>query len=70
MATSRWSRNSVATTCARAIPAVGFKNCCMQSGEFDGSDRDYFFQGVIPCVSRERWYDYLWRKSLASIMAL
>jgi hypothetical protein len=42
----------------------------MQSGEFDGSDRDYFFQGVIPCVSRERWYDYLWRKSLASIMAL
>lgn len=28
---------------ARAILAVDFKRCCMLSGEFDGSDRDYFF---------------------------
>lgn len=27
-------------------PTAGFKNCCLTSGKFDGSDRDYFFQGV------------------------
>jgi len=27
-----------------AVPAIGFKHCCMLSGQFDGSDRDYFFQ--------------------------
>jgi hypothetical protein len=37
----------VATTHVRAIPAIGFKNCCMLTGFFDGSDRDHFFQGVI-----------------------
>jgi hypothetical protein len=31
-------------TSARADPGVDFKRCCMLSGEFDGSDRDYFFQ--------------------------
>jgi hypothetical protein len=31
-------------TRARADLAVDFKRCCMLSGEFDGSDRDYFFQ--------------------------
>jgi hypothetical protein len=30
-------------THARAAPAVGFKLCCMLTGEYDGSDRDYFF---------------------------
>ena len=30
-------------TLARATPGVGFKACCMLSGEYDGSDRDYFF---------------------------
>ncbi len=31
-------------TRARAAPDADFKRCCMLSGEFDGSDRDYFFQ--------------------------
>jgi hypothetical protein len=31
---------------ARACLAGDFKNCCMLSGEFDGSDRDHFFQRV------------------------
>jgi len=31
-------------TCVPADLAVDFKRCCMLSGEFDGSDRDYFFQ--------------------------
>src|SRR5277367_2848410 len=35
------SRNSVAMIHARADLAVDFKRCCMLSGEFDGSDRDY-----------------------------
>ena len=39
-------RSSVATIHARASPAGDFKNCCMLSGEFDGSDRDHFFQRV------------------------
>ena len=30
-------------TRARAAPVAGFKHCCMLTGEFDGSDRDYFF---------------------------
>jgi len=30
-------------THALAAPAVGFKNCCMFSGNYDGSDRDHFF---------------------------
>ena len=33
-------------THARAGPAAGFKFCCMLTGEYDGSDRDHFFQGV------------------------
>jgi hypothetical protein len=32
---------------ARANPAAGFKNCCMLSGHFDGSDRDHFFQVTV-----------------------
>jgi len=30
-------------THARAALAAGFKHCCMLTGEYDGSDRDYFF---------------------------
>jgi hypothetical protein len=41
-----FSRSLVATTLARAHPAADFKNCCMLTGEFDGSDRHHFFQGV------------------------
>jgi hypothetical protein len=36
-------RSSVATIHARATLAGDFKNCCMLSGEFDGSDRHHFF---------------------------
>jgi hypothetical protein len=39
-------RSLVAMIRAHACPAVDFKNCCMLSGEFDGSDRHHFFQGV------------------------
>src|SRR5258708_24860258 len=35
-----------AMTHAHAARSVDFKNCCMISGEFDGSDRHYFFQRV------------------------
>jgi hypothetical protein len=34
-------------TRARACLAADFKNCCMQTGEFDGSDRDHFFPGLM-----------------------
>jgi hypothetical protein len=37
-------RNSVAMIRARADLAADFKRCCMLSGEFDGSDRHYFFR--------------------------
>ena len=39
-------RSSVATTHAHASLAGDFKNCCMLSGGFDGSDRHHFFQRV------------------------
>jgi hypothetical protein len=29
-----------------ADPDIGFKNCCLRKGKFDGSLRDYYFQGV------------------------
>jgi hypothetical protein len=38
-----WSKNLVATIRALAVQVADFKRCCMQSGEFDGSDRHYFF---------------------------
>lgn len=38
--------NSVAMIRVHAAPPVDFKNCCMLTGEFDGSDRHHFFQGV------------------------
>jgi hypothetical protein len=36
-------RNSVAMIRVRADLGGDFKRCCMLSGEFDGSDREYFF---------------------------
>jgi hypothetical protein len=36
-------RNWVGMIRVRADLAVDFKRCCMLSGEFDGSDRHYFF---------------------------
>ena len=38
------SRNSVAMIPAPCGLGADFKRCCMLSGEFDGSDRDYYFR--------------------------
>ena len=46
-ATKSSERSSVATIHAPASLAGDFKNCCMLSGEFDGSDPDHFFQRVM-----------------------
>ncbi len=27
----------------RVVQDVGFKNCCLRKGKFDGSLRDYYF---------------------------
>lgn len=43
METRNCSKSSVAMIHARADPAVGFKNCCMLTGEHDGVDRNDFF---------------------------
>ena len=47
-------RSSAATIHARVSLAGDFKNCCMLSGEFDGSDRDHFFQRVT-AASNNHW---------------
>src|SRR5665213_656184 len=36
-------RSWAETTHVHACQVVGFKNCCMQTGEFEGSDRDHLF---------------------------
>ena len=46
MAMSSWQKGSAATTCARVAPDAGFKACCMSSGAYDGTNRNYYFQGV------------------------
>jgi hypothetical protein len=43
MAVRNSGKNSVEMIRARADLAGDFKRCCMLSGEFDGSDRHYFF---------------------------
>ncbi len=48
MAMSNCRKSSAATTSASAAPGADFKTCCMPSGRFDGSDRDDYFQGVMP----------------------
>ena len=53
-ATKSSVRSSVAMTHAPACLAGDFKNCCMLSGEFDGSDRHHFFQRVTT-PSNNRW---------------
>jgi hypothetical protein len=42
-ATKSWSKSSVETILALAAPVAGFKKCCLRSGRFDGSQRDYYF---------------------------
>jgi hypothetical protein len=51
---SRWctaTRNSWkgsgGRTCVRAARDGDFKNCCLRTGKYDDSNRDYFFQGVV-----------------------
>jgi hypothetical protein len=52
MGTRNYWKSSVAMTRAHAAQAAGFKNCCMLTGEFDGSDRHDFFQRLSrPSVS-------------------
>lgn len=56
METRNCSKNSVEMTHAPVAPVAGFKNCCMLSGGFDGSERHDFFQGMnhLPDISFER----------------
>jgi hypothetical protein len=44
METSSSSRSSAAMTSVPADQAAGFKRCCMNTGRYDGSRRNYFFQ--------------------------
>jgi hypothetical protein len=46
MATWNWSRSSAATICAHVAPDGDFKACCLESGGFDGANRNDYFQGV------------------------
>jgi len=43
MATSNSSKSWAATIRARADQDAGFKRCCMDSGNYDGVLRDYYF---------------------------
>ena len=55
LAATRSSARSLAgMTRVRACQAVDFKNCCIRSGEFDGSNRRHFFQRVR-MWSNSRW---------------
>jgi len=54
MAMSNCWKNSAATISASAAPDADFKTCCMPGGRFDGSDRDDYFQGVMPPPKIER----------------
>ncbi len=54
-ATKSSERSSAATIHARVCLAGDFKNCCMLSGEFDGSDRHHFFQRVTTPSDDCRW---------------
>ena len=47
-ATKNFLRSSGATILARAIQVVAFKRCCLKSGRFDGSKRNYFFPRITP----------------------
>ncbi len=46
MAMSNWLRSLADKTSAPAVPASGFKTCCLASGRYDGINRDDYFQGV------------------------
>jgi len=44
METRSFARNSDATIRARAVQDAAFKNCCLRSGRYDGSLRNYYFR--------------------------
>jgi hypothetical protein len=47
MATKNCSRSSGATIRAHVTQGAAFKRCCLKSGRYDGSKRNYFFQRLI-----------------------
>jgi hypothetical protein len=61
METKSFLRSLDGPTYVRAVLDSGFKRCCMPSGSYDGSRRNYFFPriesvnlargGVAPCRS-------------------
>jgi hypothetical protein len=40
------AKNLDATICAHVDLEAAFKKCCLQSGKFDGSNRNYFFPRI------------------------
>ncbi len=42
MATRSCARSSGATTSVRAAPTAAFRNCCLSTGRYDGSVRNYY----------------------------
>jgi hypothetical protein len=44
--TKSLSRSSDATIHVRAAQGVAFKRCCLDSGRYDGSNRNYFFPSL------------------------
>jgi hypothetical protein len=41
-----WWKSWGVGTCVRVDRGGGFKRCCLQTGRYDGVNRDYFFPGV------------------------
>src|SRR6266496_307396 len=46
MGTKSFSKSLAARTSARAVQGAAFKNCCLQSGRYDGARRNHFFPRV------------------------
>jgi len=46
MVTKSFLRSSDGPTYVRAVLDSGFKKCCMRSGSYDGSRRNYFFPRI------------------------
>jgi hypothetical protein len=45
-----YSKSWAATISARVAQDGAFKKCCLRSGEYDGSNRNYFFPQIIQTV--------------------
>ena len=46
METKSFLRSLDEPTSVRAVQDTAFKKCCMRSGSYDGSRRDYFFPRI------------------------